>query len=191
MYKRVLIAAATASVAAVVVGLSTAATTSPNQRDSTPQPKGAQTTTSVKKSTKPASSPGGVVSSPEISAETSRDAARYWTPERMRDAKPLEKTVTGGSGSSSRPSVTTVRASEPSRVVPAQRQAEKKTSAKSASAAAQAGGVTSGPATSDPGYWTPDRMGDAQPPDMTVPGDGDTTGGSSDPGVGVIPASTP
>lgn len=190
MDKRVLVPLATVGLAAVVVGLSTAATTSLGKPDSTPQPKVARTATSVKKSTKPATAHGSVVSSLENSAEASRDAASYWTPERMRDAKPLEKTVTGGAGSPSSPSVTTVRSSEPSRVVPARKPATRKASTKRANAAGQASGVTTGPATSDPGYWTQDRMDDAQPPDMTVTGDGDT-GGSSDPGVSVIPASTP
>ena len=88
--------------------------------------------------------------SPENNPETSRDAAAsYWTPERMRDAKPMEKTVT----ERHRLAVKTFRLDR-ARVRAFEKAPARKPARKNISrSAGLAGGVTTGPATSVPGYW--------------------------------------
>lgn len=180
MDKRLLVGVATLGVAVVAVGLSAAAIKPSGGGDSSRQQKGQSVTPAKTTTAKQATTPNGVGSSP---AET-RGAADYWTPERMRTARPMEQTVPGATDSGSpSPSVKTSPASEPSG-----RQAKKKITAKRARAAAPENGVSSGPASGQPGYWTEGRMDNAKPTDMGVPG-GDSAEGSSDPGVSVQPGS--
>jgi hypothetical protein len=114
------------------------------------------------------------------------DTANYWTLERMQSAKPVERTVPGGTSSPPATTPKTATATEPSAKT-ATRPAPRKPAKRLSSSADSPSGVTSGTSTSNTGYWTEDRMRDAQPKDMTVPG-GEADAGSSDPGVGVVSA---
>ena len=79
----------------MVAGLSAAAT-STSRRDSGQEPKRAEGGKAAQTTPRSTSS-GGVVKSPQSGV----DKTSYWTPERMKDAQPLEKTVPSGSPSSS------------------------------------------------------------------------------------------
>lgn len=113
------------------------------------------------------------------------NAGSYWTPERMKEAQPLERTVPGGSTTSAPSSPSPRTAVEP-------RSSKAKTNTKSTSGAkakrtttsqSQAGneGVSGHDVTEDAAsYWTPELMDSAGPMERSVPG-GDPPDESSDP----------
>ena len=158
--------------AAVLVGLSAASTA--GKRDSA-------------KPGKASTSANGVTSSPGAQQQSVDDVARYWTQERMQDAKPAVRNVPGGKPAApSAPPLAGVPSKTPARSAPAQKAkpTKRKTAAKADTPVASSP-YTSGNAA---GYWTQDAMDDAQPLGPTVDGGGEGSGGSSDPpisGVGV------
>jgi hypothetical protein len=120
--------------------------------------------------------------------KTPSAAASYWTKERMRDAKPVEKSVTGGSAPSATPPTAT-GSTAPARTV---KTTTKQTAKPKAQADGPAGQATS-PNANAANYWTPDKMDDAQPKDMGVEGDagGNTSGLPGGPGGSTTPPPTP
>lgn len=131
----------------------------------------------------------GVVTNPRSnSPENGRDTADYWTPQRMKDARPLEKNLAGGSPPPSRePTPDIVPANVPVRSAPARIKPNRKRAQ-----AANTPDVVISPTTDDNAedYWTQDRMDDAQPMEKTIPG-GDGSAGSSGSGSSTSPGIAP
>ena len=157
--------------AAVLVGLSAAASTTA-KRDSA-KPGTAST------------SANGVTSSPE-SQQNVDDVASYWTKERMRDAKPAVRNVPGGKPAApSAPPLAGLPSQTPARSAPAKKAkpTKRKTAAKADAP------VTSSPNTSGNAadYWTQDAMDDAQPLGPTVDGGGEGSGGPPGPPITGVP----
>jgi hypothetical protein len=122
------------------------------------------------------------------SGQSAKDVADYWTPSRMQDARPMEKTVPGGSPSASpTPNGGTAPAGTSTKSTPAAQ-----SSKRDAGSEDGAGEFASGPKTSsDPAeYWTQDKMDRAQPMEKTIPG-GDGSGGASAPPGGSVGAGIP
>jgi len=192
MERRLLVVLSAIAVAVVVVGLSAAATMTPN--DSAQPATEPQRVKAAKKVAKRAASKRKadieatvVVSSGR--AQSSEEVEQYWTKERMKDAQPMDKTRQGPSNEGApaptpAPSGVTVPGRAPTKIAPAQ-----KPSPKPARSAEDTGAVSS-PAVSTPNYWTDEKMADAQPMDNTRPGG---SGSQSDPGSSgtTMPGSPP
>ncbi len=175
MEKRWLVVSGVAATAAVVVGLSAAATTYPDTAP--PQPASKPSKSAASKAR-----PLGVPTSRPASAVGTAD---YWTRERMKEAQPMEKTVPSSSatppapGGNAAPEVVTPRAA------PRKTAAQRKGSQSAPTTGPVRHSTTGNPAD----YWTKDRMDDAQPKGNTVPTDnpGDTQDASDPPLIVVSP----
>ena len=186
MRRRLFILGAIVSAAVAVVGLSAAATTSSRSGSSEPA-KRSQTAKASKSPVKVGASAAVELTAGPRSGRSADEIADYWTPDRMKEARPMEKTVPGGTSSSS--------------PAPSGRATPAGTSTKSSAAAAPAkrkatsngtDELVAGPkASSDPAeYWTQDRMDSAQPMEKTVPG-GDGSGAAATPSGGTTGAGSP
>lgn len=191
MRRRLFVLGAIVIAGVAVGGLSAAATTS--SRGGSPEP--AKRSESAKKPVGKAVQNAGqdvaglsdFAASPK-SGQSAKDVADYWTPGRMQDARPMEKTLPGGSPSASpTPNGGTASAGTSTKPTPAAQ-----SSKRDADSEDGAGEFVSGPKTSsDPAeYWTQDEMDRAQPMEKTVPG-GEASGQPSDPADGGAPAGTP
>jgi hypothetical protein len=161
--------------AAVLVGLSAAASTS--LRSDAPRPAKASP-----KSAEPAAQPGQIASRPTGEQQTPDDVARYWTKERMRDATPMAKTVPGGTPS---PAAAPTGKGTPAGTL-AGSPGRKQPAAKPTKTTARPDDVATGPSTNGNAGdgWTQEEMDNAQPLGPTVDG-GEPAGNADAPGGGV------
>jgi len=164
--RRIVVLVAAGVAAAALVGLSTAATGTRSEA-AKPRP--------TKAVSKPAKQrPAGTVSS-SGTGQTADDAGSYWTKDRMDDARPAGKDLSGGTPRASvGPSVEGASPSlTPKRSAPAKKRAATKRRGQKP-ASSQADGVTSSPdtAANAADYWTQDEMDTAQPamPSPSDPG---------------------
>jgi hypothetical protein len=185
MKGRLLVLGTIAVGAVALVGLSAAATMT--ARNDAREPAKSQPAVKPAQKANAARSAETVTASPK-STRTSADVAGYWTPDRMKSARPMEKTLPGGSPSvSPTPNGGTAPAGTSTKSTPAAQ-----SSTRDAGSEDGAGEFASGPKTSsDPAeYWTQDKMDRAQPMEKTIPG-GDGSGGASAPPGGSVGAGIP
>jgi hypothetical protein len=178
MNQRVLVLAVVVVVAAVAaVGLSAAATMSARGEPS--------------EDVKPArqSADGSPSSSTARQQQSPEDIASYWTKERMRDARPIQKAVTG----STRPSASVP--SSPGRTNPGSASEPTTEMTQKRKAAAQDDGAAGQAASDDGGvadYWTQTRMDEAQPLEKSPTDDaGGSSAGLPDSGGSTTPPTVP
>lgn len=125
--------------------------------------------------------PGSTLQTPDV-------VARYWTEERMRDARPMERGVTTAMAPASPRESGRAPATTPSRIVPARRQSKTK-----ASQATGPEDFTRNPDVGNSTYdgWTQEEMDAAQPLERTVTGGEEGSGAPSDPPGGSVGGGIP
>jgi hypothetical protein len=175
--------------AAVAVGLSAAATSSGGDsapaREQAARPEPTKATSTMNKSARRAKANDADPATATRSnrSQSVEEIEQYWTQERMDSAQPMGKTRTGAKPSSPpAPSGNTVEGSQPTGSTPAKKPSTKKSQQTTETR------VASNPTTNDPGYWTDEQLGEAEPMEKTRPRGGGSRGspgfspGSSAPG---------
>ena len=185
MKGRLLVLGTIAVGAVALVGLSAAATMT--ARNDAREPAKSQPAVKPAQKANAARSAETVTASPK-STRTSADVAGYWTPDRMKSARPMEKGVAGGSPTGTpAPSPKGTAAGTATTSDRTATHSKRKASTRAASDSVTRSPDTTGNAAE---YWTQDEMDSAQPMEKTVPG-GEGSGQSSDPVDGGAPAGTP